>query len=103
MSAVDPVTVIAVFQQVHVHKTLYIRKFFKNFKKYSMISLVENNSDLKTGESVFGESILNDGVAVVLFQVFKELISMIKDFGDMSAPKTRIVGGLTDVNPQNPP
>ena len=25
MSAVDPVTVIAVFQQVHVHKTLYIR------------------------------------------------------------------------------
>ena len=25
MSAVDPVTVIAVFQEVHVHDTLYIR------------------------------------------------------------------------------
>jgi len=50
MSAVDPVTVIAVFQDVHVHDTLYI--------------------------SVFGESILNDGVAVVLFQVFESFIHL---------------------------
>ena len=50
MSAIDPVTVIAVFQDIHVNTVLYI--------------------------SVFGESILNDGVAVVLFKVAQNCLDL---------------------------
>ena len=41
-------------------------------------NLFENN--LETNVSVFGESILNDGVAVVLFQVFKIRIDQSENF-----------------------
>lgn len=50
ISAVDPVAVLAVFDQIHVNTTLYIL--------------------------VFGESLMNDGIAVVLFTVLEQLLEV---------------------------
>uniref|UniRef100_A0A669BBZ0 Sodium/hydrogen exchanger n=1 Tax=Oreochromis niloticus TaxID=8128 RepID=A0A669BBZ0_ORENI len=64
MAAVDPVAVIAVFEQVHVNDVLFI--------------------------IVFGESLLNDGVTVVLFNVFDGFVSL----GGSQIDAAEIVKGI---------
>ena len=66
LSAVDPVAVVAAFDELHVNFVLYM--------------------------CVFGESLLNDGVAVAMFHVFKRGIQDFSWFGIL-----KIIGNITSV------
>ncbi|XP_043283772.1 probable Na(+)/H(+) antiporter nhx-9 isoform X2 [Venturia canescens] len=64
ISAVDPVAVLAVFEEIHVNEILYI--------------------------VVFGESLLNDAVTVVLYNMFETYSEM----GPLRITYTEILSGL---------
>ena len=63
IAAVDPVAVLAVFDEIKVGLRsfiLFFRLIFNIFKVDEVLNIV-----------VFGESLLNDGVAVVLYHMFE--------------------------------
>lgn len=62
--AVDPVAVLAVFEEIHVDEILYI--------------------------IVFGESLLNDAVTVVLYHLFEAFVTI----GESNLQTTDILGGI---------
>ncbi|CRL03979.1 CLUMA_CG017099, isoform B [Clunio marinus] len=66
ISAVDPVAVLAVFEEIHVNEILYI--------------------------VVFGESLLNDAVTVVLYHIFETYHVM--EFNDVQVQVQDIVNGV---------
>ncbi|KPM07052.1 sodium/hydrogen exchanger 3-like protein, partial [Sarcoptes scabiei] len=68
VSAVDPVAVLAVFEEIHVNEVLYIL--------------------------VFGESLLNDGVTVVLYHMFEGYAEMAYHYGIDSIQTIDYVAGF---------
>ncbi|OTF73207.1 sodium/hydrogen exchanger 3-like protein, partial [Euroglyphus maynei] len=68
VSAVDPVAVLAVFEEIHVNEVLYIL--------------------------VFGESLLNDGVTVVLYHMFEGYAEMAYHYGIDSIQTIDLISGV---------
>ena len=63
-TAVDPVAVLAVFEDVEADRALY---FLVSLFLSSLVNI------LTTWLQVFGEALLNDGVTFVLYEGVKEL------------------------------
>lgn len=68
VSAVDPVAVLAVFEEIHVNEVLYIL--------------------------VFGESLLNDAVTVVLYHMFEGYTEMAYHYGINSLQPVDFLAGF---------
>ena len=77
ISAVDPVAVIAVFEEIHVNIGMLTKKKSSIKIPHVYFCAHRNVQPIKALYiCLFGESLLNDGIAVVLYRVFLSFLKM---------------------------